>query len=68
MIRYILDAETKTIELQSSGTMEELKDLYELFKDYRFTLSSSFSPKLEKQGMVVGAQYIPILGNKIEHN
>lgn len=68
MTRYILDTETKTIELQSSGTMQELKDLYELYKDYTFSIAFS-APKntLEKQGMVVGAQYVSLIG-KIDHN
>ena len=66
MVRYIVDVETKTIELLSSGTMEELRDLYELYKDYKFSVS--FPPKKEgKQGITVGSTYVPILG-KIEHS
>jgi len=68
MIRYSIDKETKTVELLGgSCTEEELKDLLRMFEGYSFTVSIPFSPKLEKQGMVVGAQYVPIRG-LIEHN
>lgn len=77
MIRYSIDKETKTIELLSGdANIQELRDLIELFKDYKFSVSLPFSPpkieiktdnKLEKQGMVVGASYKPLIG-KIDHS
>lgn len=65
-IRYTIDTETKTIELLGGeSSIEELRDLIELFKDYKFSVSLPFSaPKLEKQGMVVGAKFVPIIGSK----
>ncbi len=74
MINYAINRETKTIELLSGdSSVEEIKDLIELFKDYKFSVSKSFSApksenKLEKQGMVVGNTYVAIVGSKIEHN
>jgi hypothetical protein len=68
MIRYTIDKETKTIELLGgSSSEEELKDLIEMFEGYSFTVSFSPPNRLEKQGMVVGAAFTPIIG-KIEHN
>lgn len=73
MIRYLVNSETKTIELLSGdANIQELRDLIELFKDYKFSVSLPFSPpksenKLEKQGMVVGAQYVSIT-SKIDYN
>lgn len=64
MIRYVINAEEKTIELQSSGTLEELRDLCELFKDYKFTLAIQTT---QRQGMLVGGGYVPIIG-QIEHS
>lgn len=73
-IRYIVDAENKVIELLSGdSSVEEIRDLIELFKDYKFSVSLPFSPPkieirtentLEKQGVVVGAKYVSIIGNK----
>jgi hypothetical protein len=65
MIQYIVDTENKTIELLSGGKIEEIKDLYNLYKDYKFTIATS-SSKTKKQGVTVGAGYVPIIGN-IEH-
>jgi len=73
MIQYTINRETKTIELLSGdANIQELRDLIEFFKDYKFSVSLPFSPpksenRLEKQGMVVGNAYVPILGT-IEHN
>lgn len=70
-IRYTIDTETKTIELLGGeSSIEELRDLIELFKDYKISVSLPFSPPkntLEKQGIVVGAQYVSIT-SKIDHN
>lgn len=77
MIQYTINRETKTIELLGGeSSIEELRDLIELFKDYKFSVSLPFfapkieiktDNKLEKQGMVVGAAYVPII-SRIEHN
>jgi hypothetical protein len=70
MINYAINRETKTIELLSGdANIQELRDLIELFKDYKFSISLPFSlpkieNKLEKQGMVVGAKFVPLIGNK----
>lgn len=64
MIQYIVDTENKTIELLSGGKIEEIKDLYNLYKDYKFTIASP--SKTKKQGVIVGGGYVPIIGN-IEH-
>lgn len=71
MLRYAINTETKTIELLGGeSSIEELRDLIELFKDYKFSVSLPFSApnRLEKQGMVVGSAYVPIVGSRIEHN
>ena len=70
MINYAINRETKTIELLSGeASMQEIKDLIKLFKDYKFTVSLPFPLKntLEKQGISVGAAYVSIVG-KIEHS
>jgi hypothetical protein len=64
MVRYVVDIDSKTIVLLSGGMIEEIKDLYELYKDYKFTIPAH--SKVEKQGVTVGAGYVPIIGN-IEH-
>ena len=59
-MRYSVNKDSKTIELLPSVfTTEELSELMEQFEGYSFSVS--FSPK--KQGMVVGANYISIIGN-----
>lgn len=65
-MKYTVNKEIKTIELlPSTFTADELLQLVEEFKDFSFLV---FSPqKSEKQGMVVGANYVQILGNT-EHN
>jgi len=73
MIRFSINSENKTIELLSGGTIEELRDLCEKYKDYSFSVSFARAeslnevPKTENKGMVVGANYIKLIGN-IEHN
>lgn len=67
MIRYAIDSERKTIELLSGGSVNELKDVCKKYKDYSFTVSFARDNRLEKQGMIVGAAYVNIVG-KIEHN
>lgn len=73
MINYIINREEKIIEFTSgNSSVEELKDLIKMFKGYTFTVSlssvsNSFSPKLEKQGISVGAAYVSVIG-RIEHN
>ena len=60
MIQYIVNVETKTIELQNNGTMQELKDLYELYKDYKFT--TPFPQKENNQGVTAGCGFVSIIG------
>jgi len=72
MINYAINRETKTVELLGgSCTEEELKDLLRMFEGYSFTISLPLSPKIDntvtKQGMVVGAAYVPII-SRIEHS
>jgi len=73
-MKYIVNKDTKTIELLPSiFTADELSYLMEQFEDYYFSVSFSpkkaieTSSKLEKQGMIIGATYISIIGN-IEHS
>jgi len=43
MIQYIVNSAENKIEItSSSGSMQELKDLYELFKDYSFSFGGSY--------------------------
>jgi len=68
MIHFAIDSENKTIELLSGGSISELKDLCNKYKDYSFTVSLipslSRENKLEKQGISVGAAYVPITSTK----
>lgn len=59
MVRYSVNTEDKVIELLSSGSLEELKDLYELYKDYKFTIKPQIMEG--SQGIVVGGGYIPVI-------
>jgi hypothetical protein len=63
MIHFAIDSENKTIELLSGGSISELKDLCKKYKDYSFSVSLREN-KLEKQGISVGANYIPITSTK----
>lgn len=64
-MKYLVNKYTKTIELLPSVfTAKELLELVEQFKDYSFLVSPQ---KSEKQGMVVGANYVSIVGD-IEYN
>ncbi len=73
MINYIINREEKTIELLSgSANIQEIKDLIKMFKDYKFTVAIQKLPELPKvetqrQGMLVGAAYVPIIST-IEHH
>jgi hypothetical protein len=64
-MKYTVNKNTKTIELHSGIiSYDNIKGLLEQFKDYSFLICS---PKIEKQGMVVGEKYIPLIGN-ISHS
>ena len=66
-MKYIVNKEDRTVELlPSTFTADELLQLVDEFKDFSFSVSFS-AQKMEKQGMVVGANYISIKGT-IEHN
>jgi len=45
MIQYIVNREKKEIEFLSGGSIEELKELTELFKDYTFKFSEKENTK-----------------------
>lgn len=57
MLQYIVDTNTKTVEIISGGNIEELRELYELYKNYAFTISPKKVGK--KQGMVFA--HVPII-------
>lgn len=60
-MRFTVNKETKTIELHSGIIIyEDIKGLLEEFEGFSFLISPQ---KSEKQGMVVGANYISIIGN-----
>lgn len=66
-MRFTVNKDTKTIELLPSVfTAEELLQLVEQFKDFSFSVSFS-AQKGEKQGMVVGNAYVPII-SIIDHS
>lgn len=66
-MRFTVNKDTKIIELLPSVfTAEELLELVEQFKDFSFSVSFS-AQKSEKQGMVVGNAYVPIIST-IDHS
>ena len=65
-MKYTVNKENKTVELlPSTFSADELLQLVEEFKDFSFLVF--LAQKSENKGMIVGANYVQILGNT-EHN
>ena len=64
MIRFSINRDKKIIELLSGGSVEELQDLINKFKDYSFILAKK---EVENKGVLVGGVYKTVISG-IERN